>query len=161
MSERDTSQGICRHQPSTAIVVCSKVILCILPIAEITVGALYQNDCPKQHFFPIYLEVMGVFHLLLLGISFLPCSNQFTASSLAFSGLSILLFLCWFITSNVWIYSIYEPNINKTMTDVDPYCKTLYLFAFWTANMTYIPLGLFICCCYCCPRHLPNQLQSY
>lgn len=50
------------------------------------------------------------------------------------------------------IYSIYEPNYNKNTTKADPYCnKTLYLFAFWSNNLTYILLGVLLLS-YCCRK---------
>lgn len=108
---------------------------------------MYKNDCPQQPYIPIYLMVIGIITLLS---SFCTMASNFTFGSLytVCSGLSCLvsLFLCcWFIAGNVWIYSIYEPNYNKTTTSVEPYCdKTVYLFAFWTTNITYILLGLMI-----------------
>ncbi|XP_070710996.1 transmembrane protein 272-like [Pempheris klunzingeri] len=145
---------------STAIAVVSKLILSGLPIAQIVVGALYHNECPMQHFIPIYLEVMGAYGLLALALSFLPFVNDLTPYSIAFGSVNLLFFLCWFTTGNYWIYSIYEPNYNKTVS-IDTYCdKTLYLFAFWTTNVTYVQLVLFVCCCCFCARHLPSVMTS-
>uniref|UniRef100_A0A3Q4G819 Uncharacterized protein n=1 Tax=Neolamprologus brichardi TaxID=32507 RepID=A0A3Q4G819_NEOBR len=55
----------------------------------------------------------------------------------------------YILPGNIVIYSIYEPNYNKNMTQPDVYCnKTLYLFA---TNLTYILLGaLFLS--YCCRK---------
>lgn len=140
--------NISRHaKPPKLIQVGSLVIMCIIPTVQLAVGAMYKNDCPQQPYIPIYLMVIGIITLLS---SFCTMASNFTFGSLytVCSGLSCLvsLFLCcWFIAGNVWIYSIYEPNYNKTTTGMEPYCdKTVYLFAFWTTNITYILLGLMI-----------------
>ncbi|KAF7650146.1 hypothetical protein LDENG_00130470 [Lucifuga dentata] len=125
-----------------------------MPIAQIAVGASYLDECPKQPNIPIYLVVAGVFGLLL-ALSCLPCTweskdTPITLLSLlcmVWNCLSSIFLFCWLITGSVWIYSIYEPNYNKTATDVDPYCdKTLYLFAFWTTTLVYIFLGTHSSC---------------
>ncbi|XP_071374793.1 transmembrane protein 272-like [Centroberyx affinis] len=145
-------------QPPTPILACSKVMLCIMPIAQIAIGVTYLNDCPRQHYIPIYLVVVGVFGLLLAVLSCLPCAqepkdgttNPLSRCCTAWNSLASLFLFCWFIAGNVWIYSIYQPNYNETTTDVDPYCnKTLYLFAFWTTTLCYILLGVFLLCGCC------------
>uniref|UniRef100_A0A667ZU74 Si:dkey-19b23.12 n=1 Tax=Myripristis murdjan TaxID=586833 RepID=A0A667ZU74_9TELE len=149
-------------QPPAPVLACSKLGLCIMPIAEIAIGAVYLDECPRQHYIPIYLVVMGVFGLLLAVLSCLPCaqepkdgtSNPLSQFCTAWNSLASAFLFCWFITGNVWIYSIYEPNYNKTMTEAGPYCnKTLYLFAFWTTTLVYILLALFLfvgCCVLVC-----------
>ncbi|XP_041842617.1 transmembrane protein 272-like [Melanotaenia boesemani] len=147
---------------------CSKLAFCILPIAQIAIGSVYLNDCPRQQYIPIYLIVSGVFGLILGVLSCLPCAqepedgtvNLLSRICTAWNSLTSFFLFCWFITGNVWIYSIYEPNYNKTATDVNLYCnKTLYLFAFWTTTLVYILLGLFLvigCCvlfCFCLCGH--------
>ncbi|XP_062373260.1 transmembrane protein 272-like isoform X2 [Sardina pilchardus] len=51
--------------------------------------------------------------------------------------LTIILFLllfCWFITGQVWIYSIYPPNYNNPGYNQTTYChKTLYRYSFSTS----------------------------
>ncbi|XP_076017786.1 transmembrane protein 272 [Genypterus blacodes] len=149
-------------QPPTPILACSKVFLCVMPIAQIAIGVKYLDECPRQHYIPIYLIVVGVFGLLLAVLSCLPCAkesidgarNPLSQFCTVWNSLSSTFLFCWFITGNVWIYSIYEPNYNKTTTAVDPYCnKTLYLFAFWTTTLVYILLCVFLftgCCVLCC-----------
>ncbi|XP_059210371.1 transmembrane protein 272-like [Centropristis striata] len=146
----------------------SKVLCCAIPIAQIALGAIHLDDCPRQHYIPIYLIVVGVFSLVLSVLSCLPCTQEpeegpSTPLSRAFTtwnSLTSLFLFCWFIAGNVWIYSIYKPNYNKNTTNVDPYCdKTLYLFAFWTTTVVYILLLLFLLigCCVCCCMFLCGQ----
>ncbi|XP_067440070.1 transmembrane protein 272-like [Thunnus thynnus] len=119
----------------------------IMPIAQLVMGAVYKNDCPQQPYIPIYLMVMGIITMLSL---FSTMAYNSGSLGIVCSGLVSLFLFCWFIAGNVWIYSIYEPNYNKTTTSVEPYCdKTVYLFAFWTTNLSYILLGL-VMLCGCC-----------
>ncbi|TKS92887.1 hypothetical protein D9C73_027126 [Collichthys lucidus] len=162
-----------RPQPPTPILACSKILLCVMPIAEIAIGAIYLDDCPRQSYIPIYLIVMGVFSLVLALLSCLPCAqepkdgstNPLSRICATWNSLITCFLFCWFIAGNVWIYSIYKPNFDKNTTNVDPYCdKTLYLFAFWVTTLVYIFIALFIvvgCCTlvcfYLCGRADPDD----
>ena len=65
------------------------------------------------------------------------------------SGLIQLFQFAWFITGNVWIYSIYEPNYTDPSSP--DFCnKTLYLFAFWVTNSYYILFGVVLGIVKCC-----------
>ncbi|XP_050931535.1 transmembrane protein 272 [Lates calcarifer] len=162
-----SNTGLIRHirsppQPPGPILGCSKLFLCIMPIAQIAIGSVYLHDCPRQRYVPIYLIVVGTFGLVLALLSCLPCaqepkdgtSNPLSQVCTVWNSLTSFFLFCWFIAGNVWIYSIYEPNYNKNTTTVDSYCnRTVYLFAFWTTTLVYILLGLFLvggCCVLFC-----------
>ncbi|XP_072232810.1 transmembrane protein 272-like isoform X2 [Leuresthes tenuis] len=141
--------------PGKPVLGSSGLITCVMPIAQISIGAVYLNDCPRQHYIPIYLIVTGVFSLALSCFPTAQKSDDGTINRPCATWNSLIssFLFCWFITGNVWIYSIYEPNYNKNTTNVDPYCnKSLYLFAFWTTTLGYILIGVFmvISCCCCC-----------
>ncbi|XP_054457816.1 transmembrane protein 272-like [Anoplopoma fimbria] len=147
-----------RPQPPLPILALSKLIACVIPAAQIALGTIHLNDCPRQHYIPIYLIVAGVFGLLLALLSCLPWArtpedgtpNPLSRICTAWNSLSSLFFFCWFIAGNVWIYSIYKPNYDRNTTNVDPYCdKTLYLFAFWTTTLVYILMALSMVCGCC------------
>ncbi|CAK6952913.1 transmembrane protein 272-like [Scomber scombrus] len=89
------------------IMACFCTCLCL--------GAKYQFDCPQQRYIPIYLLVSGVVTLLLAMLSVLPCCAYFGNQSQTWSCLVCLFFFGWFIAGSVWIYSIYEPNYDKTV----------------------------------------------
>uniref|UniRef100_A0A6Q2Y159 Uncharacterized protein n=1 Tax=Esox lucius TaxID=8010 RepID=A0A6Q2Y159_ESOLU len=121
------------------------------------IGALYLSDCPQQHYIPIYLVVMGAFGLALALLSDLLCAqdsegripNLLSCVRTSWNTLTSLFLFCWFISGNVWIYSIYQPNYNQT---IKLYCnRTLYLFAFWINTLLYILLGVLLVwgCCLC------------
>ncbi|XP_037530634.1 transmembrane protein 272 [Nematolebias whitei] len=129
---------------------------------HLTTRAINLNECPRQPYIPIYLIVAGVFGLALAILACLPCAqtpkdgdpNVLIPICTTWNALSSLFMFCWFITGNVWIYSIYQPNYIKNATDLESYCnKTLYLYAFWTTTLAYILLGLFViivCCVFFC-----------
>ncbi|XP_067879633.1 transmembrane protein 272-like [Heterodontus francisci] len=128
--------------------VCMKIMTSLLAIASITIGTVYLDSCTKQYLIPIYLIVSGSFTLFFVMVSLVSCTPNDESNILAFhkighiwQTLVSLFSLIWFITGNVWIYRIYEPDyIDKTSPN---YCdKTLYLFAFWTTTVTYILLGI-------------------
>ncbi|XP_032439424.1 transmembrane protein 272 [Xiphophorus hellerii] len=148
--------------PHPAVLGVSKVIVGIMPIAYIAVGAVYLNECPVQEKIPIYLIVSGVFTIVLNLLSCLPGTRstkdtpRTTAGHVVtvWNSLVSLFLFCWFISGNIWIYSIYQPEYNKNATDVSRYCnKTLYLFAFWNTTLVYILVILFVltgCCVLFC-----------
>lgn len=156
--------GHIRHppQPPAPVLACSKVFVCIMPIAQIAIGAAYLHECPREHYIPIYLVVLGVFGLMLALLSCLPCAQEPTDGTtnplnrfcVTWNSVTSTFLFCWFIAGNVWIYRIYEPNYVKNATTIDTYCnKTVYLFAFWTTTLVYILIGLFLiggCCVLFC-----------
>ncbi|XP_061815064.1 transmembrane protein 272 [Nerophis lumbriciformis] len=160
-------------QPSTPVLVGVKVLLCIVPIAQIAVGAAHLDDCPRQHLIPVYLIIAGLFFAMLVLMVCLPCARQpeneppnpLCLFCLGWTALTALFLVAWFIAGNVWIYSIYEPNYYKNVTNPEPYCdKTLYLFAFWTTTLVYILviLGvgigfLVLFCLYLCGHADPDD----
>ncbi|CAI5668857.1 unnamed protein product [Oreochromis niloticus] len=116
----------------TVPTVCILLVLFITVFAQVIVGGNFYNDCPGIPFIPIYL--CGAFFtfiaLCICGSCNLPCLSVTT-----------LFFICWYIAGNAVIYSYYEPDYS--------YCnKTLYLFAFWSTNMTNVLLFMLLCCCH-------------
>ncbi|KAL0970282.1 hypothetical protein UPYG_G00239830 [Umbra pygmaea] len=176
MERRNLLQRMSNHsKPSPVVLGISKLVACIIPSAQIAIGGLYLNACPEQHYIPVYLVVMGAFGLALALLSSLPCAqdpedgppNSLSYVCTTWNTLTSLFLFCWFISGNVWIYSIYQPNYNQTITNYNQtqpnstqtvtehlYCnKTLYLFAFWTNTLLYIVLGLLLVwgfCLMCC-----------
>ncbi|XP_050931536.1 transmembrane protein 272 [Lates calcarifer] len=158
-------------KPPKETIACSQVIMLVLPIAQLIIGAMYLHDCPRQPYIPIYLIVMGVICLVLNWLPTMPCFPcviKYREAWGCFLFLYLIFLSCWFITGNVWIYSIYEPSYNETLTGMDTYCnKTLYLFAFWSTTIFYILLlgfivlsiccPMFCACCLCCSAHTPDS----
>uniref|UniRef100_A0A8C4GW78 Uncharacterized protein n=1 Tax=Dicentrarchus labrax TaxID=13489 RepID=A0A8C4GW78_DICLA len=132
--------------------VCTAAIFNIMLLAGGVVGVVFISDCPRQPFIPIYLLMMGVNSLLFW---------RFEKFNTSFCYLVFSVFFIWFIVGNVLVYSIYEPNYNKNITQANAYCdKTLYLFAFWMTNLTYVLLGvLFLSCHYCLLQQEPDEAQ--
>ncbi|XP_031554553.1 transmembrane protein 272-like isoform X2 [Actinia tenebrosa] len=128
-------------------------IIMAIPISMIAIGATYKHDCPTERYIPIYLIVGGSFGIVRNFISLCKRAKRDqddeseSKQSPILSILDCFLF-AWFIAGNVWIYSNYKPSFEKSSGD--RYCdKTLYLFAFWLTNATYILIGV-TCLCMCC-----------
>uniref|UniRef100_A0A8C6ULH1 Si:dkey-19b23.12 n=1 Tax=Neogobius melanostomus TaxID=47308 RepID=A0A8C6ULH1_9GOBI len=159
-------------KPPQHVQLCSKAVVSILPVAQIAIGAAYLNECPREHYIPIYLVVMGSFSLLLTLLSCLPCAQPKEGSTnflhrlcTGWNSLVSAFVFCWFIAGNVWVYRIYEPIYVNNATTADIYChKTVYLFAFWTITLFYILLMAFLvggfCVLFCfllCGRADPDD----
>ncbi|XP_072573482.1 transmembrane protein 272-like [Paramormyrops kingsleyae] len=139
---------------SIPVQVVFKVLMTAFPVAQIAVGAVHLNDCPQQRYIPIFLLVSGISGLVM-GMVCLPCARRnedrgwSPVSGLCGTASTLLttFTFCWFITGNVWIYSIYPANYNQTVPGL-PYCnKIVYQFAFWTSTLMYIGLGAMLLGC--------------
>ncbi|XP_046695629.1 transmembrane protein 272-like [Silurus meridionalis] len=106
-------------KPSLPVLIISKLVALALPISQLVIGVLYLKECPRQPLVPVYLLVSGVFALVLVVLSCLPCAQEEEQGGGAINTLcttwnsivTIFLF-CWFIAGNVWVYSIYEPSYD-------------------------------------------------
>ncbi|XP_033127106.1 transmembrane protein 272-like [Anneissia japonica] len=137
---------------------CCTIIMALIlaiPITMIVIGAMYKDDCPAQKFIPIYLIVGGAFtvvkNLIDLCERFTRRREEGEETQTSKQGACSHLIGCflfaWFICGNVWIYGTSPDTNNELATD---YCNgTLYYFALWLTNATYIIIGL-CCCCICC-----------
>ncbi|KAF6715923.1 hypothetical protein FQA47_008926 [Oryzias melastigma] len=159
---KEMSDSIKTYEPTVPQLVSSKLLACITSIAHIVLGSVYFEDCPVQHYIPIYLIVSGTLFLVAGILTCLPCkrcgedteSSKLSKFCCALNTLMFIGLVGWFIAGNVWVYSIYEPIYVKNATTTEVYCnKTLYLYAFWTMTITYICICLFLplalCCCLC------------
>ncbi|KAM9426089.1 uncharacterized protein KZ484_016170 [Pholidichthys leucotaenia] len=88
------------------------VILLIVVIIEVVFALLstfYYKDCPKQPFIPIYSSGLLTIILVLC-----CCGNWVTKNCCC---LATVFFICWFVTGNIAVYSIYEPNYNRSTAE--------------------------------------------
>ncbi|KAL5011352.1 hypothetical protein ScPMuIL_009903 [Solemya velum] len=135
--------------------ICLALVLA-LPITMVVIGAIYKNDCPIEHYIPIYLIVAGSFgifkNLISLGQRFRnrgdEDADEKNAKPNPLDMLINCFLLAWFIAGNVWIYGVHK---QWTADSTSPnYCHpTLYYFAFWITTATYIIMAA-TCCCVCC-----------
>ncbi|XP_026859965.2 transmembrane protein 272 [Electrophorus electricus] len=160
MEDRTLLQNIRSTKLNVPAIIISKIFAIALPITQVVIGVQYLKECPAQPYIPIYLLVSGVFSLTMVMLACMPCTeypedgsrsviNSFCTT---WNSLVSLFLFCWFITGNVWIYSIYAPNYYNP-EDLHYCAKTLYLFAFWTTNLVYILLGMLLvggCCALLC-----------
>ncbi|KAM3591308.1 uncharacterized protein V6R79_026439 [Siganus canaliculatus] len=143
-----TCFGLSYENVFSLLSVCAEVPRLALSVAEITVGALYLDECPREPYIPIYLMVLGIFDLT--DLLFYARKPEDNSACKIFQIVFSLAHVSWFIAGNVWIYSIYQPNYNKDPASTDLYCnKNLYLFAFWITTLVYIFLGVVVLGAFC------------
>ncbi|UJR34688.1 hypothetical protein I4U23_027465 [Adineta vaga] len=148
------------NQKTTAIkAIVVLVLLTFLPIATLTVGKMYQNDCPIQTWIPQWMIVFGAVGLAVFGFSTIMVVSICCRSdddneigigiSACFLCLLMLFFLAWLIAGSVWVFpvrTVFQSNDMNSST----YCSdTLYKFTFGTLLAQYSLIGLFICCGVC------------
>uniref|UniRef100_A0A3B4FIJ0 Uncharacterized protein n=1 Tax=Pundamilia nyererei TaxID=303518 RepID=A0A3B4FIJ0_9CICH len=142
----------CLHFPNHSAVYFSPLsfIACYRVIHNVSM--LCSPFCPRQHYIPIYLIVLGLSSLLFVLLSCFPCakepeegtSNPLSTIYKAWNLLAMFFVFCWFIAGELKSQGsdLFLPNYDKNTTNVDPYCnKTLYLFAFWINTLVNISVG--------------------
>jgi len=148
-------------------IACSISVL--IPVAMISVGSLYIDECPAEPYVPVFLVIGGAASLFkyLIGVSKIRRSDLQEAAAAAVEGRErqpiqsdgriesiqslISCFLCgWFISGCVWVYRIYKPLMDFEYREYSNYCnRTVYTFAFWLITTAYIFLGFFTSCICC------------
>ncbi|XP_062305551.1 transmembrane protein 272-like [Osmerus eperlanus] len=132
-----------------SFIVVGNIILWMILIAALGLGAMHLNTCPLQPYIPIYLIVTGVLSMASLLLIYIRTAMidesllRFMCSLCLY--LIIIFNFCWFISGAVWVYSTHYPNYNPTSGE--QYCqKTVYLFAFWFTNLSWVAVGLMLLC---------------
>ncbi|CAF1142815.1 unnamed protein product [Didymodactylos carnosus] len=124
-------------------------------IIELHYGSKYKHQCPINQNIPIFLLVHGSLKIfwVFIGIlaflvaKFLRQYNEVLAIRLMLINLIIqlicfLFFFAWFITGNVWVFSI-KPKVQYNPSIPATYCQTnLYHAAFGLIVSTYIVFGI-------------------
>ncbi|ELT88751.1 hypothetical protein CAPTEDRAFT_95874, partial [Capitella teleta] len=130
----------------------------LVPIATICIGAIFVNDCPRQHMIPIYLIVSGCGILIrtFLGVVGLCIASKYenpeevppqTLTIKILDFLHATFIFCWFIAGNVWIFSIHKDH-QESDPSQDSFCAAVvYKYAFWLTIVAYIGLILAIVLC--------------
>jgi hypothetical protein len=112
----------------------------VLPLVNITVGALFKEECQVNSSIPLWLVIDGTF-VILLGISLFLF--KFYDCSLLTSVIGLFLF-SWLIRGSIWVYKaktlvVYEP------ADSLFYCNFVcYLLAFWNITISWCIIIVFV-----------------
>ncbi|XP_051285129.1 zgc:103586 isoform X7 [Dicentrarchus labrax] len=132
-------------------------------------GVVYFNDCPQQPNIPNYLLGMALLTLLMIPCVTLPCESdaaQPRGHPKGFKAcLMCLLSLCifiWILAGDVWVFSVYQPNYDRSAAD-GLYCdKTLYTFALWNATWgTFFIMVQLVKVCYVLMSPTPANRDFY
>ncbi|KAJ1106236.1 hypothetical protein NDU88_003639 [Pleurodeles waltl] len=106
-----------------------------LSIAEIVIGSVYLDECPRQRYIPIYLIVNGVVMIVMTLLSIVDGIRPNICIHVLLSLLGIFWF-CWLIAGSVWTFRIY-PNYDNCN-------RTVYLFAFSVLIIQWIALAFML-----------------
>ncbi|XP_071768665.1 uncharacterized protein LOC139922118 [Centroberyx gerrardi] len=113
-------EDVCACCCSTLFVFgCTILLVGAFPIAQITIGAVYLDECPVAPVIPVYVLVSGVAALLLTVYNALGLNVPGLCGSIlmAWNFSLTLFFFIWFLFGSYHVYSIYPPNYDKTTTD--------------------------------------------
>ncbi len=99
-------------------------------------GAVYLNDCPRQHYIPIYLIVTGVFAFMLAVLSCLPFTheptegspNPFSRVCRVWNTLTSIFLLSWFIAGEFKQWKAEKSDIWPVRHHTTAKGSTLWLF---------------------------------
>ncbi|GFS47645.1 uncharacterized protein NPIL_495251 [Nephila pilipes] len=133
-----------------------------ISLALLIIGSIYVDDCKIQPNIPVYLIVAGAFgtvqHFIAIWTKYLPRESQgylknYRSYCVGIDCLLQLFLAIWFVLGCIWVYGVYNDVEYRDKTR-NEYCnKTLYLFAFWILNFSFmimaflcaITLGLIVC----------------
>ncbi|KAG8199876.1 hypothetical protein JTE90_015867 [Oedothorax gibbosus] len=159
------SSSICDFVLKATLIIFSTLgwMFCVggLPfvsLAMLIIGIIYIDDCTVQPNIPVYLVVSGVFgtvqHAMSLWTKYIPKDSQgrlkvFRSYCRVIDGVISIFLTIWFVLGCIWVYGVKEVEFKETYKL--EYCnKTLYYFAFWVMNISFIVLSLLIVLSLCC-----------
>ncbi|ELT88750.1 hypothetical protein CAPTEDRAFT_188868 [Capitella teleta] len=125
----------------------------LVSIATISIGAIFVNDCPRQHMIPIYLIVTGccifirtfrcVVGLCIASIYDNP--NEVTPQKLPRKALDVFLVvfpLSWLLSGSIWVFSTHKDYQDSDPSQ-DSFCASaLFKYAFRYTLAAYIGMIL-------------------
>nr|XP_042903306.1 transmembrane protein 272 [Parasteatoda tepidariorum] len=125
----------------------------LMSIAMLIIGSIYVKDCNIQPNIPVYLIVSGVFgtlqHFIAVWTKYIPKDSQgamrvYRAYCKVIDCTLEIFLIIWFVLGCIWVYGV-PAEIDFHDTYKDEYCnKTVYYFAFWILNLSFILLLLLV-----------------
>lgn len=124
-----------------------------LSLVMLIIGSIYVGQCNIEPNIPVYLIVSGVIgtiqHVLTIWTRYVPKESHgrlrvYRSYCNSINGLFHIFLIIWFILGCVWVYSAHS-EVDFRDPYKDEYChKTLYYFAFWILNLSFILFGLLV-----------------
>ncbi|XP_052276729.1 transmembrane protein 272-like [Dreissena polymorpha] len=147
-----------------------------LPVAMVSIGVKYLEDCPKEPRIPVYLLVGGCFGVIKLLSSLWrniqtrryhdvifddpDADGAFNSSTYRTMDTLLFLFLFgWQIAGTFWTFNIWTPHFEQLLYEPSNWCdKTVYMFTVYQLFTCYVVIAAFVlvlgtilflqkCCC--------------
>ncbi|KAL4230978.1 hypothetical protein ACF0H5_011351 [Mactra antiquata] len=181
---RKESDNIVDFGCKTYSIICNTLLVTIIvgvllacPIAMVSVGVKYLDDCPIEPRIPIYLLVGGCFGMIKLmstlwrniqtrryqDVESVFDDNDVEAAfaNTTYRSMDTILFLFligWQIAGTYWTAKIWPPNFEQILHEPSNWCdETVYMFSIYQQCFSYsvmllwtIFLLLLMCCHHCC-----------
>ncbi|XP_052282591.1 transmembrane protein 272-like [Dreissena polymorpha] len=153
-----TSETVCN---SLFVTVCISAFLA-LPVAMISMGVKYLEDCPKEPRIPVYLLLGGCLGIIKLlsslwrniqtrryqNVSFDDPDDDcaFTSSTYRTMDTMLFLFLCgWQIAGTYWTFKIWTPHFKQLLYEPSNWCdQTVYMFTVYQLCTCYVVMAAFV-----------------
>ncbi|KAF8790086.1 uncharacterized protein LOC129961050 [Argiope bruennichi] len=178
-----SSSNVCEFFFKAVLIIFSTLgwMFCVggfpfISLALLIIGCIYIDDCKIQPNIPLYLIVSGVLgtiqHFIAIWTKYVPKDSlgriKEYRNYCKIVDCVIQLFLTiWFVLGCIWVYGVYN-EVEYRDTERNEYCnQTLYLFAFWILNFSFMILALLavialscIVCVMVSPKNRNRETES-
>lgn len=165
------SENIIDFGCKTSSIICNTLFVTVfvglsmaVPVAMVSVGVKYLEDCPKEPRIPIYLLVGGCFGMIKLlstlwrniqarryhdvEVVFDDHDSEGAFTSTTYRTMDTILFLFligWQVAGTYWTFQIWQPNFHQLLHEPSNWCdKTVYMFTIYQLCASYGVMVVFV-----------------
>lgn len=180
------SENVIDFGCKTSNIICNTLLVTVfvglsmaVPVAMVSVGVKYLEDCPKESRIPVYLLVGGCFGMIKLlstlwrniqsrryqdiEVVFDDHDSDGAFANTTYRTMDTILFLFligWQIAGTYWTLNIWTPHFEQLLHEPSNWCdKTVYMFTVYQLCGSYAVMVVFVlvllmlmCCQRCCCR---------
>jgi len=151
------------------------ILTSVFAVIELIFGGVYNNQCPISQHIPEFLIVHGTIKLIWVACGVIAFIEAKFLPNFDYIGILMIMnliiqigfalfFLIWFITGNVWVWSVNGTVQTSDSTATSTYCQdTLYKAAEGIIVSTYIVFAIIVIIIIrrrVCNKRLSNQQNS-
>ncbi|KAK6014906.1 hypothetical protein OSTOST_19701, partial [Ostertagia ostertagi] len=121
---------------------------------EVFVGLIKVGTCPVEPLVPVWLLMAGILNVIynVVAIIFIMLHDKKARTPKIrelVMGVLTAAWLIWLILGSYYVYEIYDVVVYEQ--NHPKYCdRFVYTFAFFVITISYVFLGILVCCaCYC------------